>query len=164
MSKKVVTWDAPKLHKAEGTGKKARTFKEMWERGQQVEKEQQEAQAYLQKAMPGMQAIFDLKAQRGEPFVVMRPLNYMTSGLNVEEDDGFYAVKKSEQPKFVDQQKTIMPGTSLILKAVDSVLNEYIFVDGRGKEHAISMDQKNAILTQTDVFETVKQYLDLKGE
>lgn len=162
---KKVVWGPPQLRDPNSPFLKGqKTFKQVWERAQKVEQEQKQALEYLQKAMPGMTAIFDLKVQRNEPFVVMRPLNYTTSVLETEEDDdGFYNVRKSEKmPKFVNVNRTIMPGTCLILKTIDNMMREYVFVDGMGAEHPISMDEKNALMMQTDVFETVKNYFEKK--
>lgn len=163
MSKKV-TWDAPQLQNPNSPfikGKK--TFKEMWERGLKLEEEQQEAQAYLMKAMPLMIALLELKLRKSEPLIVMRPLRYQTSEIPNDED-GFYKSNSSSNPKFKDVIHTIMPGTQLMLKSLDMALQEFVFEDSTGKEHSMNFAERNNLLTQTNIFEEVKNYLETKGE
>jgi hypothetical protein len=57
-----------------------------------------------------------------------------------------------------------MPGTRLVLKSLDMGLQEFVFVDGKGEEHCLNFVERNNLMTQTNVFEEVKQYLETKGE
>lgn len=169
MSKKVVTWGAPKIASAKKTPGSYSNYQEFLAKANAIRQEQEEATSYLQKAMPGMLAILEYKMRHKEPLMVMRPLQYQTSEIpgTDSDDDGFYAVKKgnqSENVKFKDVYKTIMPGTMLMFKSLDGALNEFVFVDGTGREHSISFEARNQILTQTDIFETVKKYFESKGE
>lgn len=141
-----------------------RSFGEFFAKAEKIRKEQEEAIGYLQKAMPTMLQLLQYKLKNRTPLTVMRPLKYQTSGIPGEEneiDDGFYNVRKStSMPKFETISKTIMPGTQLMLKSLDPHLREFIFEDGMGKEHCISYDDRNKLLTQTDIFETVKEHLE----
>ena len=98
----------------------------------------------------------------------MRPLRYRTSvlesSLQDDLDKSFYNERNPKPDKFVDVVKTINPGTMLVLKSIDPNLREFVFNDGEGKEHAISYDDRNALMTQTDVFETVQKLMEGKGE
>jgi hypothetical protein len=135
-------------------------------KAQDLVQEQEAAQNYLKKAFPTMLALLEYRLANGEPLMVMRPLRYQTSEIpQAEEDDGFYQTRKSEgSTKFVDVIKTIMPGTQLVLKALDPVLQEFVFVDAQNKEYALNFVERNNLMTQTDIYETVKSYLEAKGE
>lgn len=164
---KKVVWGEPTFQSNFLGGKKPKTFKELWKAGQELEKEQQEAQAYLAKAMPAMVALLEYKLKHNEPLVVMRPLRYQTSEIQKSDeiDDAFYRRRDDERPKkFVDVIKTIMPGTQLVLKGLDNTLEEFIFQDALGNEHALNYSERNNLMTQTNVFEEVKQFLKTKGE
>jgi hypothetical protein len=165
MSKKVV-WGQPKVSSSKRTGK-YKNVREFLKKANAIRDEQLEAQEYLMKAMPAMSKLLELRLRNGEGLMVMRPLNYMTSVMkSEEEDDGFYNVRKSENSQgFVDKRVTIMPGTKLMLKSLDVGLREFVFNDAMGKEHAINFDDKNLLMTQTDVFETVRNLFEAnKGE
>lgn len=145
------------------------SLNEMLEKADRLRLEQESAQAYLLKALPAMLKLLEIRMTNGEPLTVMRPLRYNTSMLKSQmEDDidrSFYNNSNApQQDKFVDVQKTINPGTQIVLKSLDPNLREFIFQDGMGKEHAISYDERNSILTQTDIFETVKKLFESKGE
>lgn len=164
MSKKVV-WGKPKITSAVQKG--YRNYKEFLQKANEVRAEQEQAQEYLRKANPAMTKLLELRMKNGEGLMVMRPLRYRTSEIPQEEDDGFYNVRKSENSigTFREVVKTIMPGTKLILKSLDMGLNEFIFEDSMGGEHAISFEDKNLLMTQTDIFETVRNLFEAnKGE
>ena len=163
MSKKVV-WQAPKISSSKRAGK-YRTMREAVKKSEDLRREQEAAMEYLQKALPAMTELLRMRMSGGTPLIVMRPLQYRTSVLNKsEEDDGFYANPQPQQVGFVDRIKTIMPGTQLLFKGMDSVLREFIFEDALGEEHAINFDDKNILMTQTDVFETVRKLFEAEGE
>lgn len=162
MSKKV-SWGDPKIASAKRAPGTYSSFQELLQKSNAIRAEQEEAQAYLQKAMPAMIALLEYKLRNQEPLVVMRPLRYQTSALNTEEDDGFYK-SQAQDPKFKDVFKTIMPGTQLVLKSLDMALQEFVFVDAMGNEHALNFAERNNLLTQTSIFEEVKQFLETKGE
>ena len=168
MSKKKVVWPEAKIS---SNNKKAGTYgsyREFLEKANKLREEQEQAQEYLQKAMPAMTKLLELRMANREALTVMRPFQYQTSempGQSSEEDDGFYNVRKSESfnAKFVDVMKTVHPGTQLIFKALDTQMQEFIFEDGMGKEHAISFSDRDKLLTCTNIFETIKQYFE-KGD
>ena len=132
---KKVTWDAPQLqNKNSPYLKNTKTFKELWKAGQELEREQAEAQDQLMKAMPAMVALLEYKLKNREPLVVMRPLRYQTSEIVKGDaiDDAFYRGNSQNQKvndKFTDVIKTSLPGTQLILKALDTALMEFIWED-----------------------------------
>lgn len=165
--KKVVRWDAPKIASAKLIKGGYKSFHDMFKKAVDREEEQRQADAYLQKMMPALVALLEYKLAHGEPLLVMRPLNYQTSVMQSDEDDGFYSVSKSQDEKelvkFVDVMRTITPGTQLILKSLDPVLQEFVFNDARGKEHAINYQDRDKLLTQTTIYEEVKGLLE-RGE
>lgn len=125
-----------------------------------MREEQAEAQAYLQKAGPAMAKLLELRLLDRTPLIVMRPFSYETSVLESSTQDaldrGFYKSDQNKPDKFINVRKTITPGTQLIIKALDPNLQEFVFEDGVGVEHSISFDYRNALMTQTDIFETVR--------
>jgi len=165
MSKKV-SWGPAKVSSANRAPGTYNSFQELIQKSNALLAEQQEAQEYLKKAMPALVALLEYKLKNQEPLIVMRPLRYQTSEIaGSEENDGFYSVRKSESnPKFTDVIRTIMPGTRLMLKSLDMSLQEFVFEDGRGKEHALNFAERDNLLTQTNIFEEVRNYFVTKGE
>lgn len=168
MSKKVVTWDPPKIASAAVRPGHYRSFQEFMAKANVLADEQQAAEAYLRKAMPAMVALLEFKLRNREPLLVMRPLRYQTSEIVKGDaiDDSFYNRRSDDRPndKFTDVVKTILPGTQLVLKSLDTALNEFIFEDGQGIEHCLNFAERNNLMTQTSVFEEVRNYLETKGE
>lgn len=165
---KKVVWGDGKYSAAPRPGQ-YRTLAEALEKGDRFRAEQEKAQSYLVKALPAMLKLLEIRMTNSEPLIVMRPLRYQTSMLKSQmEDDidrSFYNTAKSgESDKFVNVINTINPGTQLVLKALDSSMREFVFNDALGKEHAISYDDRNALLTQTDIFETVQKLFEIKGD
>lgn len=161
---KKVVWPEAKVTAKRAAGTYG-SFQELMQKATALRAEQESVEQYFQKAFPTMLALLEHRMMKGEALVVMRPLRYQTSELpGEEEDDGFYNVQKSSNPKFVDVFKVITPGTQLILKGVDSVLREFLFVDAQGKDYALSFEERNNLMTQTDIYETVRNYLEVKGE
>lgn len=162
MSKKVI-WEEPKAPKANLKAGHYSSYKEFLQKAQALQEEQRIAQEYLKKALPVMSELLRIRLKSNTPLIVMRPLNFQTSKLSGDGDDGFY---KSNQPssKFVDVIETILPGTQLRLKSLDTVLNEFVFEDALNKEYAINFSDRNLLLTQTDIFETTKKFFEERGE
>lgn len=158
---KKVTWGAPKIASATQKPGTYRSFRELLEKSNEIRAEQQEAEEYLNKAMPAMVALLEFKLKNNEPLMVMRPLRYQTSEL--PENDGFYK-SDTQKPEFKDVVKVILPGTQLVLKSLDMALQEFVFTDGFGKEHALNFCERNNLLTQTSIFEEVRNFLESKGE
>jgi hypothetical protein len=157
---KKVIWGQPKISSTEQKPGTYRTYREFLAKAQGLHAEQEQAQAYLLKAMPIMSALLEHNLRNREPLIVMRPLNYQTSEL--PEEDGFY--KSTSNPKFKDVMKTIMPGTQLMLKSLDMSLQEFVFEDAAGKEHAINFADKNLLLTQTQIYENTKAFLESQND
>lgn len=165
MSKKVL-WPDSNIHSPLKKAGGYNSFKEFLAKGAALRAEQQQAIDYLQKAMPAMVKLLELKILNNEPLTVMRPLRYQTSELTKSKkrdavDDAFYNTAKQEDHtpgKYVDVINTINPGTQLMFKGLDNNLREFIFEDGLEQEHTISFDERNNILTQTNIFEIVRDY------
>lgn len=167
---KKVVWGEGKFGAARRPGMYG-SIGEALEKSDRLRMEQEKAQSYLVKALPAMLTLLEIRFTNRNPLTVMRPLRYQTSVLKSEmEDDldkSFYNTDKNVaqgNDKFIDTVKTINPGTQLMLKGLDPNLREFIFQDGMGKEHAISYDERNSLLTQTDIFETVQKLFEGRGE
>lgn len=166
---KKVTWGQPKIASAKQAPGTYRSFGEFLEKANALQAEQKEAEAYLMKAMPAMVALLEYKLRHQEPLVVMRPLRYQTSEIVKGDaiDDAFYKGSSQNQKvndKFTDVVKTILPGTQLVLKSLDTALQEFVFQDAMGNEHALNFAERNNLMTQTSIFEEVKSFLETKGE
>ena len=165
---KKVSWGPPKISSAKRSPGTYGSFRELLEKSNERLAEQEAAQAYLAKAMPAMVAMLEYKLRNREPLIVMRPLRYQTSEIVKGDaiDDAFYNRNKDEKPndKFTDVIKTILPGTQLMLKSIDTALQEFVFEDALGNEHALNFAERNNLMTQTSVYEEVKNYLESKGD
>lgn len=161
---KKVVWGTPKVLKPVPKGGYS-SMKEKLAKANALRLEQELAQQYLQTIKPALQKVLEFRLAKGEPLIVMRPLRYQTSLLKSQMEDeidrSFYnqGSSQNENDSFVDVMQTINPGTRLVLKSLDPNLREFIFKDGEGREHPISYDDQNKLLTQTDIFETVREYL-----
>ena len=170
---KKVVWPTAKLTSSKRAGTYG-SFGELVEKANKLRAEQEAAQAYLNKAMPAMLKLLEIRMTNGEPLTVMRPLRYQTSDFAKSQKDmddidrSFYNNRRMEESgdpgKFVDKIVTINPGTQIVLKALDVPMREFIFNDAMGNEHAISFDERNNLMTQTDIFETVRKLLGNKGD
>ena len=178
---KTVIWGQGKYTSEKRAGTYG-SYSEFVAKAERFRNEQEKAQNYLIKALPAMLKLLEIRITNGEPLVVMRPLRYQTSmsksdmrKRNGDEDldKAFYggvaaatndAIDQAQNAGFIDVVETINPGTQLILKSLDPNLREFVFNDAVGKEHSISYDDRNAILTQTDIFETVQKLFEGKGE
>ncbi len=158
---KKVSWGPPKIASAKQAPGTYRSFAELLEKSNAMRAEQEAAEAYLVKAMPAMVALLEYKLRHGEPLIVMRPLRYETSEL--PENDGFYK-SDTQKPEFKMVTKVILPGTQLMLKSLDTALNEFVFEDAMGNEHSMNFTERNNLLTQTSIYEEVRNYLETKGE
>lgn len=162
MSKKIV-WPSAKVTSAKTAGTYG-SYQEFVQKANVIRSEQEQAQAFLKKAMPAMVALLDFKLRHKEPLVVMRPLRYQTSEIQKGDDvdDAFYNRRREDRvnDKFTDVVKTILPGTQLVLKSLDMSLQEFIFEDARGKEHAINFVERDNLLTQTSIYEEVKKFIE----
>jgi hypothetical protein len=167
--KKVVTWGSPKIASAKKAAGSYGSYAEFLAKSNAIHAEQELANEYLSKAMPALVALLDYKLRNHEPLIVMRPLRYQTSDVAKADpvDDAFYNnSKRSSQgeAKYTDVIRTILPGTQLMLKSLDMTLQEFVFNDAMGNEHAISFVDRNALMTQTSIFEEVRSFLETKGE
>lgn len=163
--KKVVTWPEPKITSANRRPGTYNSYQEFLVKANAVASEQNEANEFVAKAFPMMSALLDYKLANQEPLMVMRPLSYQTSDiLKADEDDGFYRNASQRPQKFIDVTRMINPGTQLVLKSIQPSMQQFIFVDGMGNEHEISFQDRKNLMSQTNIFEEIKSYLESKGE
>lgn len=158
---KKMLWPEPQISKAAATPGSYGSYKEFQMAAMEVQKEQESAQAYLVKAFPLMLKLLEHRLGSNEPLVVMRPLRYRTNEIH-KSTDGNGEVRNAT---FVDTIKTIYPGTQLVLKGLDPSMREFLFADALNREYAVSYEDRNALMTQTDIYETIRSYLEsTKGE
>jgi hypothetical protein len=171
MSKKI-DWDAiatphgSRMHPGQ-RGPKYRSSKEYLQKGLQVEEEQKRIQENMAKTFPALEALLKCRLENGTPLQVNRPISYVTSELkhqrawNPHEEDYTGEIQKSW---FADTRKTIRPGTVLMLKSLDPTMSEFIFTDQDGNEFAVPYTAKEALMTQTNVYEDVINFMNNRGE
>lgn len=164
--KKVVNWPAAKIASAARKPGTYGSYQELLAKANVLRAEQEAAEKYLIKAMPAMVALLEYKLRHREPLIVMRPLRYQTSEIikGDEIDQAYYRNSSPKAEKFEDIIKTILPGTELVLKSLDMALQEFVFTDALGNEHALNFAERNNLLTQTNILEEVKSFLESKGE
>ena len=166
---KKVIWPEAKITSSKPGGTYG-SFSELMAKSNKMRLEQQKAQELLQKAFPGMLKLLEIKLSNNEPLTVMRPLQYQTSKLS-KSDDGmddldraFYNTSKRKDSedvgKFTDVMITIKPGTQLMLKGIDVPMREFLFEDSNGKKHDINFDDRNKLMTQTDIYETILKLMN----
>lgn len=156
--KKVVWGEGRYTAKISGTYS---SFNEFFQKAEKFRLEQERANEYLAKAQPAMLKLLEIRFSNNYPLTVMRPLHYRTSVLKSsmqDELDKSYYRQQAQSDSFVDVVKTINPGTQLLLKGLDTQLREFIFQDAVGVEHCISFDERNLLMTQTDIFEVIEEY------
>lgn len=129
-----------------------KSMKEAFAKAATEQQVQESAEALLKKAFGPMLALLEIRLQNRTPLRVMRPLVYPTSEIS-----------KGYNPRFQDTLKRIEVGTELVMKALDSQMNEFIFEGSDGQEHAISFDQRNLLMTQTNIYETVTEFITHQG-
>lgn len=116
----------------------------------ELEKEQEAAREMLNKAMPAMSALLKCRLQSKTPLVVQRPLVYQSSELRTYTNGA----------KFEDVQKSVYPGTQLILKSLDPNMQEFIFEDQEGNEVVLPYTSQIQLMTQTNIYEDVKKFIE----
>ncbi len=134
--------------------------KEMMLKAFEASKMQDRVNEVLNKARPAMEALLKCRLEDRLPLTVVRPLSYMSSEI-VHQRDQFGEVYKSA---FQDVQKQVYPGTILILKSLDQNLQEFIFEDQKGREVSLPYASKNQLMTQTNIYEDVLNFLNQRNE
>lgn len=127
----------------------------------------EQIQADLNKMMPAMNQLLLIRMKNKTPLKIMRPLRYTTSvwSNEDEDDDGFYKSSSNVSiPKFVDKVKVLKPGTEIILKSLDPQLNQFIFSTSLGEEIELNYNEKMNILTQTDIYESVLNFMNTENQ
>lgn len=157
------------------------TLKDKMAEAYQIQAEQAAANEYLTKAMDPMVELLKMRLANRTPLIVMRPIQYETSmlksqvsarnslkkGLDSKIEDSFYNGGNNQETQqndsYIDTVDTIYPGTQLLFKGLNPGLKEFVFEDAVGNQYNISYSYRNQLLTQTDIFEKVREYFDKIG-
>lgn len=151
------------IRQGKGATSKYGSMKEGFNKAYAQMEEQEKAQAVLKKAMPVMQNILLQRMVEKRPIKIVRPLPYTCETLNngdtEEDDDGFYAIKKSEKfnASFKSITKVIQPGTVLTFMTLEKSMNQMWFRTDKGEEVGIYVEEQSRILTSSDIYELVSQ-------
>lgn len=167
MSKKI-DWNStytPKvgdITRGVGNRNTAGSMKDSFKKSYEQLFEQQKAEETLAKAMPVMNNILVDRMVNRRPLIVMRPLPYTTESLGGdEEDDGFYNNSiKGENATFKSITKVLPVGTQLTFIQLEKSMNQMWFKTQSGEEIGIYLEERNRLLTQTDIYEVVKKGLE----
>jgi hypothetical protein len=158
------------IRRGNGNQNTAGSMKEAFAKGQVAMQEQEKANATLMKALPIMNNILLQRMVSGSPIKIVRPLPYTTERIAgqepEEEDDGFYAIKKSGNfnAKFESITKVIPPGTQMVFMTLEKSLNQLWFKTDKGEEVGIYLDERNRILVNSDICDLVQGYLAQEEE
>lgn len=171
MSKKI-NWEA--IHTPHGSRAlpgahqpKYRSGRDYFAKAEEQMYEQQQAQEMLQKAQPAMETLLKSRLMSKTPLVVMRPLVYQTSEMvttyeQIEDrENGGWKddLDNARGSYFTDVQKSIRPGTQLVLKSLDPNLQEFIFEDQNGKEIVLPYVAQQQLMISTNIYEDVNKFL-----
>lgn len=155
---KTIDWGKtfqPKIGNA-STGSKNPSPQEMLLKGREAHIQQSKQKEFLQKAQPALEAVLKCRMEDRTPLKVMRPLSYVTSELEKSRTGEGEVVGG----RFIDVQKSLVPGTELIFKSIDSNLQEFIFENQRGEEVALPFTAKQQLMLQTDIYERVVNFIN----
>lgn len=157
--KKEINWDLLKINHGDraipSQGKpKYSNIKELFSKALENEKAQESRMEFLQKAQPLFETLLKSRMESGTELKVLRPLVYQTSVLTGSEFNS----------KFINTQMVVNPGTSLILKSIDPTIQEFIFKDQNGNEIALPFSSKQNLITSTNIYEDVVNFLNSKGD
>lgn len=96
----------------------------------------------LTKAMPIMEALFNIRVQDRTPFTVTEPIQYEADRL----------MQSEHGAKFVPTQCVIPPGTQIMLKSIDEPMRQFLFEDQQGQEHVLPFEAKEDLIRKTDIY------------
>lgn len=158
---KVVTWGPPQLVDPNSPFAKKQGFSSLAEKFQAAQMERDEvegAELFLQKARPAMLALLEIKMRNREPIYVMRPIAYEGTGFEKSYDPRDPSIVINSKP--VVERKMLLPGNRILFKSIDPNLHLFIFEDPRGEEVEIPFNDRDLLLTKTDIYEQVKNFME----
>ena len=140
------------------------SFRLKFERVQEQIKEMQVRQEKFQKALPFLEKQFLNRLLSKQAIRVTRALPYTAVVMQSEdeEDDGFYKVRKSENfsSQFVEKVKTIPVGTNLTFVQFEKSMGQLWFKTDSGEEVGIYLNDKQNLMTHTDIYDVVIESLE----
>ena len=151
---KKIDWGRISTNPMESKSNPRKSGKEMMMKAFEAEKEQEVQKENLNKAFPIMEELFKIRLSTNSKFVVKRPLTFQSCELQ----------KGMRSEKFHDVNKTLRAGLEMEFISIDNPMQEFLFKSEHGDEIAIPFQSYKALLTQTDIYEVSKQYLDTIGE
>ena len=160
----------PDITQGKGASSQYRSMKEKFAKAYEDLAVQEKIQKEFNEKLPMLKSLLMVRMTDRTPLTVMRPLVYTTEILSSdqEEDDGFYAINKSEEkmPDFRSVQKVIEPGTKMTFMHLEKSLNQLWFMTDEGQEVGIYLEEQVNLMTQTDIYESVVSFLngENKGE
>ena len=148
-----------------GSQSTSRNMKEAFAKSYTQLREDEKVQELMNEILPIAKGLLFTRMTEGTPLKVVRPLRYTTESLggqDEEEDDGFYMVRKSEgfNAKYQSIVKTIRPGTELTFINLEKSMGQLWFRTNEGKEIGIYLQEQDGLLTQTDIFDIAKRYVE----
>ena len=173
MSKKL-DWD--ELYKpfgtqtVDGVQPKYRSGRELLQKRMEEQKNTERLQKNFYKIVPALEALLKCRMESGNPLEVRRSISYTNSELvhtyaQVEDrENGGWKNGDVQYSQFQDVEKSLAPGTKLILKSLDPTMNEFIFEDQLGNEIILPYLSKQQLMTQTDIYESVLDFMNKQGD
>jgi hypothetical protein len=135
--------------------------KELMAAAYQKHLEQERIQKSLQNYLPAMNALFTIRMAQKTPIVIMRDFQYQTSEI-VHDREWNYKSQEFDgeirSSRFQDVTKVLRPGTTLMVKSIDTIMKEFIFEDQTGQEIIIPMSAQQALMRQSNIYESTVDY------
>lgn len=156
--KKEINWDLLRIDHGDraipSQGQpKYKNIREFFSKSFVDQKIEEEQQQFLAKAQPLFETLLKSRLENRTELKVLRPLYYMTSKLTGSDFSS----------KYIDTQEVVDPGTSLILKSIDSTMQEFIFTNEQGIEICIPFSDKQKLIKSTNIYEDVINFINSQG-
>tara|TARA_R110000868_G_C10973188_1_gene771469 strand:+ start:20362 stop:20874 length:513 start_codon:yes stop_codon:yes gene_type:complete len=168
---KVIDWDKTYQGPVRKTAGKYASGKEYMAKAQESLVHEQQAQEALTKAQPAMEALLKCRMMDKTPLKVLNALPYMANEMitqygQISDPNGGWMddLDDARGSYFNEVQKSVRPGTELILKSLDPNLQEFVFEDQHGNEVAIPYSAKPQLMTHTNIYQDVLNFINSKGE
>jgi hypothetical protein len=173
--KKKIEWDAPKISSSARQPGTYGSLREKFAKCESERIEYEKMQMHKAQLLPIMSKLLEIRLLNGHELKVMRPLSFQTSeALSLVKGMDQYGYisqewvsrheingREIEQSKFQDVVKTIPRGSVLVLKSLETPLQQFIFINkNTNEELEIAFNDAQKIMFATDLYEVSKQYLE----
>jgi hypothetical protein len=132
-------------------GESVRSYREVVKEKVKSYEESLRVEKMIKSLLPAMEQELMRKLISHEPIKVIRPIQYMTQVLEKGGRMGF---------AFVDEPAILQSGTELIFKCLEKQTQTMLFSDSSGNEIELSLNCKQQLLLNTDIYTNVVDSLE----